>query len=62
MTRSTNSARLMGLRALVLLVVAMVLTSCGWRGIANLPVPVGPGTGKGAMTVYVQVRNKLVVA
>ena len=49
----------MGLRALVLLVVAMVLTSCGWRGIANLPVPVGPGTGKGAMTVYVQVPDTL---
>jgi phospholipid/cholesterol/gamma-HCH transport system substrate-binding protein len=49
----------MGRRALVLAVMAMVLTSCGWRGIANLPVPVGPGTGKGAMTVYVQVTDSL---
>ena len=49
----------MGRRALVLAVMAMVLTSCGWRGIANLPVPVGPGTGKGAMTVYVQVTDTL---
>ena len=47
------------MRALVLLVVALVMTSCGWRGIANLAVPVGPGTGKGAMTVYVQVPDTL---
>ncbi len=49
----------MGRRALLLLVTVMVLTSCGWRGIANLPVPVGPGTGKGAMTVYVQIPDTL---
>ncbi|MEI7544176.1 MAG: virulence factor Mce family protein [Mycobacteriaceae bacterium] len=54
-----KSARRMGWRAAVLLVVAMVLTSCGWRGIANLAVPVGPGTGKGGMTVYVQVADTL---
>ena len=49
----------MGRRALLLLVTVMVLTSCGWRGIANMPVPVGPGTGKGAMTVYVQIPDTL---
>ena len=54
-----NSTRRMGRRALLLLVTVMVLTSCGWRGIANLPVPVGPGTGKGAMTVYVQIPDTL---
>ena len=54
-----NSARRMGWRALVLAVTAMVLTSCGWRGIANVPVPVGPGTGKGGMTVYVQIPDTL---
>ena len=26
-----------------LLAVAVVLTSCGWRGIANVPLPGGPG-------------------
>ena len=49
----------MGWRALVLAVTAMVLTSCGWRGIANVPVPVGPGTGKGGTTVYVQIPDTL---
>ena len=58
-TAFMKSARRMGWRAAVLLVVAMVLTSCGWRGIANLAVPVGPGTGKGGMTVYVQVADTL---
>jgi phospholipid/cholesterol/gamma-HCH transport system substrate-binding protein len=55
----SNSSRRIGLRAFALMVVAMVMTSCGWRGIANVPVPVGPGTGKGAMTVYVQVPDTL---
>ena len=54
-----NSTRRMGRRALLLFVTVMVLTSCGWRGIANLPLPVGPGTGKGATTVYVQVADTL---
>jgi len=54
-----NSTRRMGRRALLLFVTVMVLTSCGWRGIANLPLPVGPGTGKGATTVYVQVADSL---
>ncbi len=58
-TAFMKSARRTGWRAAVLLVVAMVLTSCGWRGIANLAVPVGPGTGKGGMTVYVQVADTL---
>jgi len=49
----------MGWRALVLAVTALVLTSCGWRGIANVPVPVGPGTGKGGTTVYVQIPDTL---
>lgn len=44
---------------MALAVTAMVLTSCGWRGIANLPLPVGPGTGKGSSTVYVQVSDTL---
>ncbi len=46
-------------RALVLLSAALVLASCGWRGIANVPVPGGPGTGAEKMTVYVQMPDTL---
>jgi phospholipid/cholesterol/gamma-HCH transport system substrate-binding protein len=46
-------------RGLALLVTAVVLTSCGWHGIANVPVPGGPGTGPGHMTIYVQMPNTL---
>ncbi|ORV08620.1 virulence factor Mce family protein [Mycobacterium celatum] len=47
-------------RALALLVAVMVLTSCGnWRGISNVPLPGGPGSGPGAYTVYVQIPNTL---
>jgi phospholipid/cholesterol/gamma-HCH transport system substrate-binding protein len=42
-----------------LLVVGIVLSSCGWRGIANVPVGVGPGTGKGSMKIYVQTPDTL---
>jgi phospholipid/cholesterol/gamma-HCH transport system substrate-binding protein len=41
-------------------VATVVLTSCGsWRGIANVPVPGGPGSGPGAYTVYVQMPDTL---
>ncbi|OBK76464.1 virulence factor Mce family protein [Mycobacterium sp. 1274761.0] len=47
-------------RAGVLLAVALVLTSCGnWRGIANVPLPGGPGTGANKMTIYVQMPDTL---
>ena len=46
-------------QGLVLLVAAIVLTSCGWRGIANVPLPGGPGSGAHKMTVYVQMPNTL---
>lgn len=48
-------------RGLVLLVAALVLSSCGWRGISNVPIPGGPGSGSGAMTIYVQVPNTLAI-
>ncbi|OBJ85087.1 virulence factor Mce family protein [Mycobacterium sp. 1245852.3] len=48
-------------QGLTLLVAAMVLSSCGWRGIANLTVPGGPGSGSGAMTIYVQVPDTLAI-
>jgi phospholipid/cholesterol/gamma-HCH transport system substrate-binding protein len=38
---------------------AMVLTSCGWRGVANLPLPIGPGSEKGSETIYVQIPDTL---
>jgi phospholipid/cholesterol/gamma-HCH transport system substrate-binding protein len=52
---ATRGAR----RGVALIVAALLLTSCGWRGIANLPVPGGPGTGHNAMTIYVQMPDTL---
>ncbi len=46
-------------RALALTAVAVVLTSCGWRGIANVPLPGGPGTGRDRLTIYVQIPDTL---
>jgi phospholipid/cholesterol/gamma-HCH transport system substrate-binding protein len=47
-------------RGLALLVAALVLTSCGsWRGIANVPLPVGPGSGPDSIRVYVQMPDTL---
>jgi phospholipid/cholesterol/gamma-HCH transport system substrate-binding protein len=46
-------------QGLVLLVAAIVLTSCGWRGIANVPLPGGPGGGANKMTIYVQMPDTL---
>ena len=47
-------------RALALVVVALVLSSCGsWKGIANVPLPGGPGTGSDKMTLYVQMPDTL---
>jgi phospholipid/cholesterol/gamma-HCH transport system substrate-binding protein len=47
-------------RALALGMVALVLSSCGsWKGIANVPLPGGPGTGSNKMTLYVQMPETL---
>ena len=47
-------------RAVALVVVALVLSSCGsWKGIANIPLPGGPGTGSNSMTIYVQMPDTL---
>jgi phospholipid/cholesterol/gamma-HCH transport system substrate-binding protein len=45
----------------VLLVAALVLSSCGWRGISNVAIPGGPGTGSGSYTIYVQVPDTLAI-
>jgi phospholipid/cholesterol/gamma-HCH transport system substrate-binding protein len=47
-------------RALALVMVALVLSSCGsWKGIANVPLPGGPGTGGKKTTIYVQIPDTL---
>jgi phospholipid/cholesterol/gamma-HCH transport system substrate-binding protein len=47
-------------RGMALLVAAVVLTSCGsWQGIANVPLPGGPGTGGDKLTIYVQMPDTL---
>uniref|UniRef100_A0A5Q5BDJ3 Mammalian cell entry n=2 Tax=unclassified Mycobacterium TaxID=2642494 RepID=A0A5Q5BDJ3_MYCSS len=52
--------RRLATRTVALAVAAVVLTSCGsWKGIANVPLPGGPGTGGDAMTVYVQMPDTL---
>jgi phospholipid/cholesterol/gamma-HCH transport system substrate-binding protein len=56
MNRLTKVAR----SAVALGAAAVVLTSCGsWKGIANVPLPGGPGTGSGATTIYVQMPDTL---
>jgi phospholipid/cholesterol/gamma-HCH transport system substrate-binding protein len=52
-------ARYRAWQGLGLLVVALMLSSCGWRGIANVSIPGGPGSGSGSYTVYVQVPDTL---
>jgi phospholipid/cholesterol/gamma-HCH transport system substrate-binding protein len=45
---------------LALLTAVVMLTSCGnWRGIANVPLPGGPGSGAGSYRIYVQMPNSL---
>ena len=51
--------RRLGRRGFTLGVTAMVLTSCGWKGVANLPLPIGPGSEKGSETFYVQIPDTL---
>jgi virulence factor Mce-like protein len=47
-------------QGLALLAAAITLASCAsWHGIANVPMPGGPGTGAGSYTVYVQMPDTL---
>lgn len=49
-----------GRRVAVLSASALILTSCGqWRGVANVPLPGGPGTESGHTTLYVQMPETL---
>jgi phospholipid/cholesterol/gamma-HCH transport system substrate-binding protein len=45
--------------ALALLLIPVVVTSCSWRGIANVPLPIGHGTGADRLTIYVQMPDTL---
>jgi len=59
MLKLSNWSRIAS-RAIALVMVALVLSSCGsWKGIANVPLPGGPGTGSQAMTIYVQMPDTL---
>ncbi|PJE11679.1 MAG: mammalian cell entry protein [Mycobacterium sp.] len=43
-----------------MLAIALTLSSCAqWRGIANVPIPGGPGSGSGTYTVNVQMPDTL---
>jgi virulence factor Mce-like protein len=47
-------------QGLALLAAGVTLTSCAsWHGIANVPMPGGPGTGAGSYTIYVQMPDTL---
>jgi phospholipid/cholesterol/gamma-HCH transport system substrate-binding protein len=47
-------------QALALLTATVMLTSCGnWRGIANVPLPGGPGSGPGSYKIFVQMLNTM---
>src|ERR1700740_276121 len=48
-------------QGMALLVAALLLSSCGWRGIANVAIPGGPGSGAGSYTIYVQMRDTLAI-
>ena len=48
-------------QGLVLLVIALVASSCGWRGISNVAIPGGPGGGSDSYTLYVQVPDTLAI-
>lgn len=50
-------------RCAALLVIAVMLTSCGsWRGVASVPLPGGPGSGPDKYTIYVQVPDVLALS
>jgi len=48
-------------QGLALGMAALVLSSCGWKGISNVAIPGGPGTGPNSYTVYVQMPNTLAI-
>jgi phospholipid/cholesterol/gamma-HCH transport system substrate-binding protein len=59
--RVLRLARHRAWQGLALLVAALMLSSCGWRGISNVEIPGGPGTGSGSYTIYVQMPDTLAI-
>ncbi|MDZ7886457.1 MAG: virulence factor Mce family protein [Mycobacterium sp.] len=56
---SRNWKRL-GTRTVALAAAGLMLSGCGqWRGIANVPLPGGPGTQSGHSTIYIQMPETL---
>ena len=59
MKRTASIGRL-ARRGVALLAIALMVSSCGsWRGIGNVPLPGGRGSGPDHMTIYVQMPNTL---
>ena len=56
----TRSWIRIGRRTAALLAAALVLSSCSqWRGVANVPLPGGPGTQDGHSTIYIEMPETL---
>ncbi|MDT5010521.1 MAG: phospholipid/cholesterol/gamma-HCH transport system substrate-binding protein [Mycobacterium sp.] len=52
--------RKLGVRGIALVAVAVTMSACGsWRGISNVSIPGGPGTGSGHKTIYVELPDTL---
>jgi phospholipid/cholesterol/gamma-HCH transport system substrate-binding protein len=60
-TRVTRLLRRRTWQGLVLLMVALMVSSCGWRGISNVTIPGGPGGGDDSYKLYVQVPDTLAI-
>ena len=43
------------------MVAALMLSSCGWKGISNVTLPGGPGSGSGSYAIYVQMPDTLAI-
>ncbi len=56
----TRNWKRLGMRTIALGAAALMLSACGqWRGIANVPLPGGPGTQEGHSTIYIQMPETL---
>ena len=56
----SRSWKKLGTRTVALAAAGLMLSGCGqWRGIANVPLPGGPGTQAGHSTIYIQMPETL---
>ena len=59
-THAARRIRHTAWKGVAVLAVTLSLSACGqWRGIANVPIPGGPGSGRGSYIVYVQMPDTL---